>query len=48
MSILVAVDECTDWIGVWVVPEKGEIWYAIKALAGYIEETGHKRVILNK
>jgi len=46
MPILVAIDESTDWMGAWVVPEKGDNWYAIKVLAGYIEETGHRRVIL--
>ena len=46
MPILVAADECTDWICAWVFPEKGETWYAIRALAGYIEDTGHKRVIM--
>ena len=46
MPILVATDECTDWIGAWVVPEKEEHWYAIKVLAGYIEETGRNRIIL--
>ena len=28
------------------MPEKGENWYALKVLAGYIEESGHRRVIL--
>ena len=45
MPILVASDEDTDWMGDWVVQEKGENWYVIKVLAGYIEETGHKRVV---
>ena len=46
MPILVALDEVTDWMGAWVVPEKGEHWYAIKVLAGYIEETGRNRKML--
>ena len=43
MPILVAIDESTDSMGDWVVPETGENWYAIRGLAGYIEETGHRR-----
>ena len=46
VPILVAIDESTGWMGAWVVPEKGENWYAIKVPAGYIEEIGHIRVIM--
>ena len=46
MPILVAIDEHTDWTGAWVVPEKGQDWYAIKALAGCIEDSGHDIIML--
>ena len=35
MPILVAVDDTTEWMGAWVVPEKGEHWYAIKVLVTF-------------
>ena len=48
MPILVAVDEATEWIGAWVVPEKGEHWYAIKVLVMFVEELGYENIVLNK
>ena len=33
-------------MGAWVVPEKGEHWYAIKMLVGFADELGYKKIIL--
>ena len=30
MPILTAVDDSTEWMGAWVVPEKGEHWFPSK------------------
>ena len=46
MPILVAVDDATEWMGAWVVPEKGEHWYAIKVLITFVEELGYESIIL--
>ena len=46
MPILVAVDEATEWMGAWVVPEKGEHWYAIKILVTFVEELGYEKIVL--
>jgi hypothetical protein len=46
MPILVAVDEATEWMGAWVVPEKGEHWYAIKTLVTFVEELGYEKIVL--
>ena len=48
MPILVAVDDTTEWMGAWVVPEKGEHWYAIKVLIAFVEELGYEKIILKK
>ena len=46
MPILMSADQKTGWIGAWVVPEKGEHWYAVKSLSGNLEELGYQRVVV--
>ena len=46
MPILTAIDDSTEWMGAWVVPEKGEHWYSIKMLVTFIDELGYKKIIL--
>jgi hypothetical protein len=40
MPILTAIDDSTEWMGAWVVPEKGEHWYSIKMPVTFIDELG--------
>ena len=46
MPILTALDDSTEWMGAWVVPEKGEHWYAIKMLVTCIDKLGYTKIIL--
>ena len=48
MPILAAVGSASDWIGAWVVPEKGAHWYAIKALVGCIIIQDTKQEVILK
>ena len=34
MPMLTAIDDFTEWVGAWVVPEKWEHWYAINMSDG--------------
>ena len=46
MPILVTCDQESGWVGAWVVPEKGEHWYATKVAANPLSEWRYKSIVL--